>query len=117
MFYCRFQFQQNVKVGEKIPERFNKEIDYLVNFTCQTSNFYGLPKVHKSDIIAKAIEEQNSEYIKIHEPEDLTLCPIVTGPNCPTKRLSTLIINPIAYGGEGIFIPHHHSISCHSETT
>ena len=53
-----------------------KEIDYLINFTCQTSNFYGLPKVHKSDIIAKAIEEQNSEYIKIHEPEDLTLRPI-----------------------------------------
>ena len=25
--------------------------------------------------------------------------------------------NPIAYGGGGIFIPHHHSISCHSETT
>ena len=24
-------------------------------------------------------------------------------------------INPIAYGG--IFIPHHHSINCHSETT
>ena len=29
------------------------------------------------------------------------------------------LINPIAYGGGGggIFIPHHHSISCHSETT
>ena len=25
--------------------------------------------------------------------------------------------NPIAYGEGGIFIPHHHSISCHSETT
>ena len=28
------------------------------------------------------------------------------------------LFNPIAYGGgEGIFIPHHHCISCHSETT
>ena len=29
-----------------------------------------------------------------------------------------MFINPIADGGGGgIFIPHHHSISCHSETT
>ena len=40
------------------------------------------------------------------------------------ERLNTLVdwykfkLNPIAYGGRGeIFIPHHHSISCHSETT
>ena len=25
--------------------------------------------------------------------------------------------NPIAYGGGGFFIPHHHSISCHSDAT
>ena len=68
-----------------------KEIDYLTKFMFKTSNFYRLPKVHKSDIITKAIEEQNSEYIKISEPEDLTLRPIVAGPNCPTKRLSTFI--------------------------
>ena len=68
-----------------------KEIDYLINFTCQTSKFYGLPKVYKSNIIAKAIDEQNTEHIKIHEPEDLTLRPIVAGPNCPTKRFSTFI--------------------------
>ena len=68
-----------------------KEIDYLTKFMFKTSNFYGLPKVHKSDIITKAIEEQNSEYIKISEPGDLTPRPIVAGPNCPTKRLSTFI--------------------------
>ena len=42
--------------------------------------------------------EQNSEYIKILEPEDLTLRPIVAGPNCPTKRLSKfidIIIEPL----------------------
>ena len=42
--------------------------------------------------------EQNSEYIKTLEPEDLTLCPIVAGPNCPTKRLSKfihIIIKPL----------------------
>ena len=70
-----------------------KEIDYLTNFSCKTSNFYGLPKVHKPDVITKAIVEQNSEYMnqKIHEPEDLTVRFIVAGPNCPTKRLSTFI--------------------------
>ena len=35
--------------------------------------------------------------------------------NCLINPL--LLLNPIAYGGGGIFIPHHHSISCHSETT
>ena len=37
------------------------------------TNFYGLPKVHKSKIIQEAIQVQNSEYIKINEPSDLTL--------------------------------------------
>ena len=27
-------------------------------------------------------------YIEIHEPDDLTVRPIVGGPNCPTKPLS-----------------------------
>ena len=26
-----------------------KEIDYLINFDYKTSNFYGLPKIHKSE--------------------------------------------------------------------
>ena len=56
-----------------------------------TSNFYGLPKVHESKIIQEAIQVQNSEYIKINEPSDLTLRPIVAGPNFPTRRLSNLV--------------------------
>ena len=75
-----------------------KEVDYLTNFSYRTSNFYGLPKVHKSGIITKAIEEQNNEYIRIKEPEDLALRPIVAGPSCPKKRLSTfidIIIKPL----------------------
>ena len=31
------------------------------------------------------------EYIKINELSDLTLRPIVAGPNCPTRRLSNLV--------------------------
>ena len=54
-------------------------------------NFYGLPKVHKSKIIQEARQVQNSEYVEIYEPPNLTLQPIVAGPNCPTCRLSNLV--------------------------
>ena len=50
-----------------------------------------MPKIHKSKIIQEAIQVQNSEYVKIYEPPDLTLRPIVAGPNCPTRRLSNLV--------------------------
>ena len=33
------------------------EIKYLTNFDCSTSLFYGLPKIHKSNLIRSAIEE------------------------------------------------------------
>ena len=64
---------------------------YLTNIFLSTSNFYGLPKVHKSKQINEAIQQQNNEYIEIHEPDDLTVRPIVGGPNCPTRPLSKLI--------------------------
>ena len=63
----------------------------LTKFSFTTSNFYGLPKVQKSKIIQETIQVQNSGYIKIYEPSDLTLRPIVAGPNCPTRRLSNLV--------------------------
>ena len=66
----------------------DEEKDYLINFDHATSNFYGLPKVHKSIIIANAIAQQNSEYIVIRRPEDLKFRPIVGGPNSSTQRLS-----------------------------
>ena len=37
------------------------------------------------------MQVQNNEYIKINEPSDLTLRPIVASPNCPTRRLSILV--------------------------
>ena len=68
-----------------------EEQDFLTKFSFSTSNFYGLPKVHKSKIIQEAIQVQNSEYVKIYEPRDLTLRPIVAAPNGPTRRLSNLV--------------------------
>ena len=35
-----------------------KEKEYLINFWCNTSNFYGLPKIHKSRLIQNAIKKQ-----------------------------------------------------------
>ena len=68
-----------------------EEQDFLTKFSFSTSILYGLPKSHKSKIIQEAIQAQNSEYIIIYEPSDLTLRPIVAGPNCPTRRLSNLV--------------------------
>ena len=68
-----------------------KETNYLLKFTPKTSNFYGLPKVHKSDIISEQIKIQNKEHIAALRPENLKLRPILAGPNSPTKRLSTLL--------------------------
>ena len=53
-----------------------KEKEYLTKFDSKTSNFYGLPKIHKSTIIKKAIKTQNAEYIEIIDPRDLTFRPI-----------------------------------------
>ena len=68
-----------------------KERTYISNSDWQTSNFYVLPKIHKSEAIKNAIAEQNSEYVTLSAPEDLKGRPIVAGPNCPTKRLSELL--------------------------
>ncbi|XP_053398132.1 uncharacterized protein LOC128556608 [Mercenaria mercenaria] len=65
-----------------------EEKDYLLNFEYTTSYFYGLPKIHKSKIIADELKKQNSEYIKVPIPDDVPFRPIVGGPNSVTQRLS-----------------------------
>ena len=69
-----------------------KEFDYLLNFEVKTSNFYGLPKVHKSKQINEKCKSANSGYVEIIDKiSDLKLRPIVAGPSCHTHRLSNLI--------------------------
>jgi hypothetical protein len=67
------------------------ELKYLTKFEYKTSNFYGLPKIHKSDTIKSAVINQNSDMIITRRPFDLKLRPIVAGPICPTHRLSHFI--------------------------
>ena len=76
----------------------DSEYKYLSHNYFETSNFYGRPKIHKSEILHKAIKEQNKELITISESNDLKLRPIVGGPKCPIRRLSNfldLILKPL----------------------
>ena len=78
-----------------------KEFDYLTNFEMKLSNFYGLPKVHKSDKIKSACEQCNSNYVQVENVDDLALRPIVAGAACQTHRLSNLIdilLRPLTNG-------------------
>ena len=85
-------FQRPWKTCCQIQQLFIKRRTRFSNqFFIFKSNFYGLPKVHKSKIIQEAIQVQNSEYVKIYEPPDLILRPVVAGPNCPTCRLRNLV--------------------------
>ena len=69
----------------------DKECDYITNFKCKTSNFYGLPKIHKSSIISDACKESSSVCVNVIRPHDLKLRPIVAGPSCETHRLSNFL--------------------------
>ena len=68
-----------------------QEVVYLTNFQYEIGNFYGLPKIYKSKIISKAIQEQGSKYISCFQQKYLKLCPIVASHKSPTKRLSNFL--------------------------
>ena len=90
------KIQKHLKKFDK--ETTKKENEYLQNFAWKTSNFYGLPKIHKSQAVKEAILQQNSTYIKVQSPPDLKLRPIVAGPSSPTHRLSNfmdIILKPL----------------------
>ena len=52
----------------------------------EVSNFYELPKIHKSIIIESARNNHKNEIIEMFEPNDFKLRPIVCGPKCLTKN-------------------------------
>ena len=66
-----------------------KEFDYLSNFERKHSNFYGLPKVHKSDEIRNACDQFDTHYVQVENVTNLKFRPIIAGPACQTHRLST----------------------------
>ena len=74
--------------GQKLTA---KETAYLLSFNIKTSNFYGLPKIHKSQTIKDECKISGSTYISVASPADLTIRPIVAGPTCETHRISNLL--------------------------
>lgn len=73
------------------------EVDY------NTNSFYRLPKIQKSQLIANAIKQQNSEVFKIMESQGLKVRPIVVGPKFPTRKLSQsidILLKPFLKHGE-----------------
>ena len=86
--------KKNQKLLQKFKEETTKaEKECIDKFSCKTSNFYGLPKIHKSKCINEAIKEQDADYIKLYvqAPNDLKFRPIVVGPLSPTHRLSNFV--------------------------
>lgn len=67
------------------------EIDYLIKFERKESNFYGLPKIHKSKEISEQCKTNENTYIEISVTEGMNCRPIVAGSENETHRLSNFI--------------------------
>ena len=68
-----------------------KERDYVIDIEPTTANIYGLPKIHKSNLIKSAIQKTSKTFIHLPRPSDLQFRFIIGGPNAPTNGLSTLL--------------------------
>ena len=68
-----------------------KECKYISKFNFSTANFYGNPKVHKSQTIKMAISNSKDTYLHI-KTDDLKFRGISGGPNSPTSKLSELLM-------------------------
>ena len=68
-----------------------KELDYLENSEVKTSQFYGLPKIHKSKTVSDIYKCTYYSYVEIRGVADLKLSLTVVGPSCLTHRLSNLL--------------------------
>ena len=74
------------------------EIDYLIKFERKESNFYGLPKIHKSKEISEQCKTNENTYIEISVTEAMNFRPTATGPENEINRLShfiDILLNPM----------------------
>ena len=78
-------------VNEHEDSLTKKEQDFMINFDWKTSNFYVLPKIHKSKDIIDQISSSERDFIEISPSEDLKGRPIIAGPVSPTQRLSKFL--------------------------
>ena len=71
---------------------------YILSSNWKSSNFYVLPKVHKSKKIMEEINESINICLNMQPQDYLKGRPIVSGPNSPTQGISGLsekILTPI----------------------
>ena len=68
-----------------------KEREYISHFNHTTANFYGNPKIHKSNAIKEAILKCNTSYVHL-QTDDIKFRGISGGPNSPTSKLSELLM-------------------------
>ena len=62
-----------------------KEESYQLQFESKDSNFYRLPKFHKSAQIASKCAESSTQIIQVTDITDLKLRPIIAGHQCLTQ--------------------------------
>ena len=89
------------KTVNKFAEKYksiltNNEYDFLTKRCHKISNFYMLPKLHKSKEINEIIEIKRTEYIKIDEDILIEGRPVVVGPVFHTKEIFEIFI--LCYG-------------------
>ena len=78
-------------INQNSPQFTSKESKFLLKFEIKPSNFYALPKIHKSDTITQQCADNQSPYIIINNITNIKIRPIVAGPSNLTHRLSELI--------------------------
>ena len=81
-------------------KRFVKKYEHMLtkperraisSFDYNTTNIYGVPKIHKSHKIKETLQHAVSSYMWLPNPEDLKFRLIFGGPNNPAVVLATLV--------------------------
>ena len=67
------------------------EQKFITESEWKASNFYVLPKIHKSKPIIDQINSSHTNYVEMAPPQDLKGRPIIAGPVAPTQRLSEFL--------------------------
>ena len=69
----------------------SKEQLAITDFEYITANLYGLPKIHKSQILKEAISNNEGKYIHLPRPSDIVFRLIFGGWKSPTSVLANLL--------------------------
>ena len=90
---CDLKVMKDIKclLGKHRSCLTDKEFKYVTDFTWKSSNFYVLPKIHKSKEIIEGLRKASKTYVRLPVPSDLKGRPVIAGPVAPTQHLSELL--------------------------